>query len=269
MVRLSARAGPGGGGGGGRLLKRIALVGAAIASIAWVAVASLRSLSAVLFTRNPTFTLRRLDLTSDGRLAPDLLQRFAGIGIGTNLFELQLRRIRSDLMAVPAVREVRVRRRMPDTLEIRIQERLPIARIVMPGTDLPLVVDADGWIIVADAAAAAAQPLLTGFSPPGVRPGIQIVSPEARDALRLLDLCARSTALRGIAIREVRRRDFETFSLVFENGDEVWLPRQGMDRRLNELPDLLRTLRDRRGAGPLRIDMTGEINHTVTGLPPR
>ncbi|MCX7817615.1 MAG: FtsQ-type POTRA domain-containing protein [Kiritimatiellae bacterium] len=250
---------------------RVAAVFAAgvalLALVGWGTLAGARRLAAALVYENPLFTLQTLDVSSDGRLTPELLRQYAGVRAGDNLFAVDLRRVREDLLSVPLVREVRVRRRLPNGLEVRVTERTPLARLRMPGTDLPLAVDVEGWVLVGDGASAA-LPLLKGFPTPGLRPGLQLSSPEVRDALLLLDHCARRRAFLGLTPREVRRLDAETLVLVLDTGDEVLLPRRRLLERLDDLPDLLRHLRARRGAspGPHQIDLTGEVNASVAPI---
>lgn len=251
------------------IVRAIATALAALCAAAWLAVWGFARIEAALFSRNPMFTIARLDMSSDGRLTPELLQRYARVSPGENLFAVDPQRIRNELLSIPAVRDIAVRRRLPDTLEVRVVERTALAKIPMPGTDLLLTVDVDGWVLVAEPASAS-LPLLSGFSFPGLRPGIQVVTPEIRDALRILDACASDPALRSVSILEIRRADTEHLLLRLEGGEEALLPRRHIDRRLAELPDVLRNVRGRRRAagGVVRIDMTGEINHCVTGLLP-
>jgi len=250
-----------------RLALVLAVAGSLLGVLTWTAWAGARRIAAALVYENPMFALNIVDVSSDGRLTPELLRDYARLRQGENVFALDVRQVRENLLSVPLVRDARVRRRLPDGLEVRVTERTPLARLRMPGTDLTLAVDADGWVIVGDKSADA-LPLLRGFATPGLRPGVQLTSPELRDALGLLDRCARRRSLGGLSPREVRRVDAEVLSLVLETGDEVLLPRRRLIERLDDLPDLLRHLRNRRGvrAGPYRIDMTGEVHASVTPL---
>lgn len=250
-----------------RLVAGLAMAAALIALLVWSVALGARHIVSVLVYDNPVFALRMLDISSDGRLTPDLLREYARLREGESVFAIDLQKVRQNLLSVPRIRDVRVRRRLPDVLEVRVSERTPLARLRMPGTDLMLAVDAEGWVIVGDASAAA-LPLLQGFSMPGLRPGLQLLSSELHDALALLDRCARRRALLALTPREVRRVDADTLALVLDTGDEVLLPRCRLVERLDDLPDLLRHLRNRRGAagGPYRIDMTGEVNVSVLPL---
>lgn len=250
-----------------RLTAVLTVLAASVWFVGWTVATGMRQVAAALMYQNPMFALRTLDVSSDGRLTPELLREYARVRQGENVFALDVRQVRENLLSVPLVRDAQVRRRFPDGLQVRVTERTPLARLRMPGTDLTLAVDVEGWTIVGDASAAA-LPLLRAFSTPGVRPGLQLVSPELRDALALLDHCARRRALLALTPREVRRFDPETLVMVLDTGDEVWLPRRQLLERLDDLPDLLRHLRNRRGTstGPYRIDMTGEVNASVAPL---
>jgi len=246
------------------------LVGVTLAATGLVLFLGFRKATATLFTENPVFTIRNLDLSSDGRLTPELLQRYAELREGENLFRVSSEEIRQRLRSVPLVKDVQVRRQLPDTLEVRVVERTPLARIVVPGYELPLAVDAEGWIWIGDASTQA-LPQLTGFHPLGLRPGIRLAAPDLLDALALLSRVAKDVTLRSVGITRVHRRDAETFLLTLATGEEVLIPRRTMHAGLDYLPDILRRVRNyprREGSPPVRIDMTGEVNYSIRNLLP-
>jgi len=250
--------------------RTLVLVGVTLAATGLVLFLGFRKATATLFTENPVFTIRNLDLSSDGRLTPELLQRYAELREGENLFRVSSEEIRQRLRSVPLVKDVQVRRQLPDTLEVRVVERTPLARIVVPGYELPLAVDAEGWIWIGDASTQA-LPQLTGFHPLGLRPGIRLAAPDLLDALALLSRVAKDVTLRSVGITRVHRRDAETFLLTLATGEEVLIPRRTMHAGLDYLPDILRRVRNyprREGSPPVRIDMTGEVNYSIRNLLP-
>ncbi len=221
----------------------------------------------MLFSANPLFTIRRLDVSSDGRLTPELLRQYAGVTQGDNLFAIDVRRVRKDLGAVPVVKEVQVNRTLPDALSVRVVERTPLARIVMPATGLQLAVDREGWVL-GPGSASVALPILSGFSTPGLRPGTQVKGAEIADALELLDLCDRTRLFQYVPIREVRREDAESLLLRLARGEEVLLPREKMEQRVQDLSRIVQEIQSggRKDGAGVRIDMTAEVNYSATGL---
>ncbi len=250
--------------------RTLVLVGVTLAATGMVLFLGFRKATATLFTENPFFTIRNLDLSSDGRLTPELLQRYAELREGENLFRVSSEEICQRLRSVPLVKDVQVRRLLPDTLEVRVVERTPLARIVLPGYELPLAVDAEGWVWIGDASTQA-LPQLTGFHPLGLRPGIRLAAPDLLDALALLSRVAKDVTLRSVGILRVHRRDAETFLLTLATGEEVLMPRRTMHSCLDYLPDILRRVRNyprHEGSPPVRIDMTGEVNYSIRNLLP-
>ena len=247
----------------------IVLLLAVLGTAGWLASVGTQQAARMLFSANPLFTIRRLDVSSDGRLTPELLRQYAGVAQGDNLFAGDVRRIREGLGAVPVVKEVEVNRTLPDAMSVRVVERTPLARIVMPSTGLQLAVDREGWVL-GPGSASVALPMLSGYATPGLRPGVQVKGAEIGDALELLDLCDRTRLSQHVPIREVRREDAESMRLFLAGGEEALLPREDMTNRVSRLADLVRQIRgsSRQGGAGIGIDMFGEVNHAVTGLVP-
>ncbi|MBE6402631.1 MAG: FtsQ-type POTRA domain-containing protein [Lentisphaeria bacterium] len=104
-----------------------------------------------MFEDNKRFTLRHVNIVSSGYWGKDsitarqLLNKL-DLHIGkSNLFALQPEKLRRELRSIPNVEDARVRAVLPDTLEIKIEERTPRAFIGRPRS--PLVVDANGVVM--------------------------------------------------------------------------------------------------------------------------
>ena len=100
-----------------------------------------------MFEDNKHFTLRRVNIVSsgywgkDGTTAKRLLNKL-DLHIGkSNLFGLKPEKLRKELRSIPNVEDARVWTVLPDTLEIKIEERTPRAFIGRPRS--PLVVDSN------------------------------------------------------------------------------------------------------------------------------
>ena len=100
-----------------------------------------------MFEDNKRFILRHANIVSSGYWGKDaattrrLLNKL-DLHIGkSNLFELKPDKLRKELRSIPNVEDAQVWTVLPDTLEIRIEERTPRAFIGRPRS--PLVVDAN------------------------------------------------------------------------------------------------------------------------------
>ena len=110
-------------------------------------VAGLVVLRRVLFTSNPRFLLREVSVQSEGYWrdrSPALASRL-GIHLGDNLFSIDPGELRRRLAAIPNVEHCEVTRILPDTLHLRIVERIPRAILSNPGGRF--VVDEEGIVI--------------------------------------------------------------------------------------------------------------------------
>ena len=100
------------------------------------------------FRGNPEFSVGRFEFHSNGGIAAQQAAAAAGVRTGMNLMEVDLSGVRTRLMALPRVKEVKVERRLPDRIAIELTERLPVAWITsaVNGIDQKcrLFVDRDG-----------------------------------------------------------------------------------------------------------------------------
>lgn len=76
---------------------------------------------------SPLFTMQRLLLNGNTYLNPDDIMAIGRIEKGTPLFQLQTDVITQNLMHDLRIESAVVRRRLPDTMEIDITERMPVA----------------------------------------------------------------------------------------------------------------------------------------------
>ena len=68
-------------------------------------------------------------ITSGKMIKPDLILERFGISNGVNQFSVDIDQRREDLMQTPNIRDVRIKRTLPDKLDVTIVEREPVARI--------------------------------------------------------------------------------------------------------------------------------------------
>ena len=85
-----------------------------------------------LFFANPDYTVKMVDITSDGTLSRETILKTAQIAQGQNIFSIELPRVQKKLAALPQVEESRVERILPNRLIISIQERRPVAWVGWP-----------------------------------------------------------------------------------------------------------------------------------------
>ncbi len=198
------------------------------------------------FYQNEKFSIRNVDVRTDGVIAPKQLQRWAMVNTGDNLFDLDLVRIKRDLELVPLVESVAVDRVLPDQLQIRVTERVPVAQVVqyLQGSDGELThrrywVDRTGYIIPPlDPQLAAKErpkkwlPALVGVDQSKLQPGHTLDTPQVRAALQLVaqfDL----SPMAGLAhLRQIDVSGRETLEVVTWQNARVTLALHGQERQL-------------------------------------
>jgi cell division septal protein FtsQ len=152
---------------------------------------------------NAEFAIQRVDVQTDGVIAPDQLRNWSGVKIGANLIALDLASVKRNLEFWPTINSVSVERVLPRTLKIRVTEREPIAQVNMPRVN-----GANGVVISVfqlDAAGVVMQPLdprmcviplsqmsdgglpvITGLNVSQLQPGHRVALPQAQAALQLI-----------------------------------------------------------------------------------
>jgi len=225
-----------------------------IAGLVWLVLAGGAYLIRQVFTSNEHYLIRNLDIESDGRLTPGLIAQYGGIERGLNIFAVDLDQIRSELENVPLVKEVEIRRSLPDTLAVRVSERVPLARVAAIRSGYPMMVDREG-VLLGPARRAQSLPSLTGLRLKELKMGRMLQGQLARDALVVLDLCDRTRLKQFIQIENIDISDAETMELRLRTGEYVMLPRREIRSKLVDLANILNTSR-RQSRRLAKIDMT-------------
>lgn len=160
---------------------------AATGAIIWFGVTKVKTW---LFTGNDAFALKNIEITilpkENSVITPEFIRAQSGIEPGMNLFQVPLKSIRSEFLKdMHNIREMEIRRQLPDTLLIQVSEREPIARIGRTGG---LVSDSDGLIFVKKSGLDQ-LPVIFGYSGDRLRPGDRLTGMTLA-AIQVLEACA-------------------------------------------------------------------------------
>lgn len=105
------------------------------------------------FWENPEYDLSVVELRNDGAiLTREMVMESARLEMGTNVFSINLAGVREAISRLPEVREVDVRRVLPNKISITMAERRPIAWLADPADPDPaasersLLIDASGTL---------------------------------------------------------------------------------------------------------------------------
>jgi cell division septal protein FtsQ len=155
-------------------------------------------------------------------LDPSRVRSIAGIGIGDDLLDLKLDRVRQSLLLDSRIAGAEVARRFPRGVRIRVEERLP-ALLVHHG--IPWEIDASGVLLAPlERGVVADVPLLVGPNFEGVPAGTQVGSSAVARGLQwALALSAQALQLAGqVSELDVSRDELTTLTLL--DGTRVIAP---------------------------------------------
>lgn len=105
------------------------------------------------------FYISEVTVTGNKSLTPEEITKAAGIPIGENIFRINLRDAAARVKAIPAVKDVRLARRLPARVAIMLTEREAVA--LVSGRDGFYGLD-EGGVCIRKVNAADPLPILTG-----------------------------------------------------------------------------------------------------------
>jgi cell division septal protein FtsQ len=190
------------------VLSRVILVAALLGA----GYAGARAAVKRLFFENADFQLKTIELQTDGSLQREQVLKAADLHEGENIFNVNLARVHDRIQQLPQTDEVQVVRKLPGEIDIRVVERKPVAWITNDkeisdpfASDGAFLVDARGVLMKQKKLLPEylGLPLIVGCSSESLEAGKVVESPEAKTALELLRLSARSFLQMRFQIREI------------------------------------------------------------------
>jgi cell division protein FtsQ len=158
---------------GKRRLKRL--------TVALVAVAAL--VAAIVATQTPLLDVDRVRLDGVGHTTDADVRRVAGISPGDTMVGVDVAQAAARIEHLPWIREARVTRRWPGTVEIHVTEREPLAVVDVAAGRMALV-DEDGRVLEITRQPPAGLPEVTGVGG-RIAEGDEL-GRDTRDALAIL-----------------------------------------------------------------------------------
>ncbi len=196
------------------------------------------------FYENSEFRLNRFVMTTDGVLTEADVAGAAGVELGMNLMTIDLKAVRERLAAMPMVVKVEVNRELPDLLEIRLEERVPLAWLSCPPQGVRPRNTSRGFLIDAKGEAFQCQKLLKRFLDlpvietyhlPLPSEGARMDSLAVKEAIRLIQESNRLFAPDGLEITEVRVKNAYSLTCRYNTQMEAVFSLKEIDRGLQDL----------------------------------
>ena len=196
-----------------------------LASLAWIGFQLDRWAAS-----SPHFALRKFQSSGLRRATEKELLRLAGLAPGMNLWSLDSATVAQAMAAHPWVRTVEVTRSLPDTLQLRVEERAPVALASLG--DL-YVVDAEGAPFKRVSPAETLDlPLLTGITREQAEKDPAGTAARLREALGVADVYQH--AFERPRLSEIQLGE-SAFELITTDGVRVVLGRDDLDGQLRRL----------------------------------
>jgi cell division septal protein FtsQ len=198
---------------------------------------------------NAEFAIQRVDVQTDGVIAPDRLRNWSGVKPGANLVALDLASVKRNLEFWPVIDSVSVERVLPRTLKIRVTERKPVAQDNMLRVDgangvvfSVFQLDATGvvmrpldprlWDVPLAQMKEGGLPVISGLNVSQLQPGHRVELPQARAALQLISAFSRSP-MAGLA--DLRQIDVSEPGVVIATtgrGGKITFGLQNVEQQL-------------------------------------
>lgn len=205
--------------------KRIALLLVSLVAVGLIALL-LWVFHLCYFRNNPTFTLPSLtNVTVEGceTLSPEMVLMQLRITKGINLFSVDTGALRQSIAEnMPAVKDSSIRLILPDKMHIRLEERMPVARV----EEHRLNIDAEG--VIFPRRLRASLPVIVGLrNCMTVQPGAQL--PETQRAVLDLALALQRNKY-TFQVQEIRLTDNDPLDLLMTDQRFVKLAWDDMDK---------------------------------------
>ena len=235
-----------------------AVILSGFSGLVWLGAMGVQFFTRLLFTENPRFSIQRLDLKSDDKLKFKHIKEYAHLEEGQNLFAVDLAKIQKDLESVPLVSSVDVFRRLPDTLGVRVAERVAIARLGKDDRRHHLAVDREGYVL-GPSSRSSSQPALEGFQAEGLRPGSYLEDTLIKEALSVIELCETTRLGHIVKISQINVDHPEYLDLRLRKNIRVLMGRDKVEWRLKRLASILQKASSM-GRRIFSVDLTVDKN---------
>lgn len=213
----------------------------------------------VLFSENPTFRIRTIEVSISGDKfsAADICE-MGNIREGMNLFALRFKDLRKKFKN-PDIVSTRFERKLPNTLRIEVRERVPVARVDSdhPDSNVRCLIDAEGVLLTSEGRRGVGHlSYITGLTEKLV-PGNQLNDEKIKVALGVIKLC--NSNLRWDNYIQLLNIDVSPYDYVILNlrdNVSVKMPLHSLEAKLSLLAS---TISFRVMSGDPPVNCTGDL----------
>lgn len=218
-----------------------------------------------LKSENPRFEIHHLIISCDGKLSEDYIRETSGLREGMNLWEFTFEEIEEKLLAVSRVEAVDIQRKLPNTLILKVKERVPVGRIAGRRTmRYPFMVDRFG-VVLPHRHKLADLPLVKGLDIE-LQLGEPVEHADVELALKIISMCEQDSFLRTyISLDNIDVQYSDYMYLYLKSGTRAKISRHSLKQRLYKLASTIKIAASR-GQRVKTADLTLESVKVPTVL---
>jgi cell division septal protein FtsQ len=189
-----------------------------------------------------TFQLHQVRILNIGTLTQPQSFQFAGLRRGMNLIQLDLVEVQQSIKrSHPEYKEVRVRRILPDRVDVLLKRRTPVAQIAYSR-----YVQVDKELVILPGSSTAPfrnLPVIEGSPLPrlGLAVGARVADDATKKALRLMEEIRRTNVLRRHMLTKIDIADPRNLTLIVDGSIEIRIGNSHYIERLKILDQTLKT----------------------------
>jgi cell division protein FtsQ len=224
-------------------------------SLVWGVFAGFKWINAKLYAENPRFEMQYLDISCDGKLTEDYIREVSGLREGTNLFAVSFSDIEEELLGVSRIESVYLERKLPNTLIMKVKERVAVARVTgVQAAKYPFLMDRYGYVLP-HTRSGAALPLIKGIDRE-LQLGAPVEHPDVETALRIIALCDNTGYLRTyIQLESLDLKYTDFIDMRLKGGIRVRMPRYSLKPKLQNLATVIK-IANGQGQRVKEVDLT-------------
>ncbi len=192
---------------------------------------------------SPTFGLEEVRVLNAGTLTNRQAFEFCELRPGENLINLDLVNVQQVIKRKhPEFKEVRVKRVLPNRVEVVLKRRTPSAQV-----DFGRFVQIDKDMVLLPGSSASPFKNLTVIEgvktpKPGLFVGVTVSDPNAKKAVKLSEILKSSDVLKGHSLNKIDVRDPNNVSLIVDGDVEIRIGGGHFIERLKILDQTLKTV---------------------------
>jgi cell division protein FtsQ len=223
---------------GARVVLGVAIVVAASIGAAWGAKSYV--------TKSPRFVVKTITVEGASRLSPDAIAKAGGVGVGMNVFTIDVEQVKRALEKEPYVAEATVARKLPNTIAIKVVERQPAALVGL-GSDLYVATHEGDVFKQLGPEDPSDLPVVTGIRPEMAVDDRQGLAILVRRALDVVDEAEKCGLAKRYPVQEIHiERDGTVEAIVGREGISIHLGNPPFKGKLEQAEKVLTEVQRRK-----------------------